>query len=361
MGVVYYVDVTTGLDTDTGLTEALAWQTLHHAIDSMSDGDKCWVKASADYVVEDGANDCILYTDTAAGEYYTFEGYHTTPGDGGVATLNADTNTLAYCIGNSSYNAAQYITFKYIRLTGASSHGHNQQRFHSFYVCCSDNNGGVGFYNSYSGFCIGCLAYNNTSSGYQAQALLVFCISHGNGTSEVQVNGPCIGLLAYDATTRVVLGDSTDRSAILINSTLDGDNAVLGIDNTSAGERPWRVLNNIVFDCSTGFSRTTDHGDYELINNNFLYSNATDYTNCADYGDDVDGTEDPFVDSANRDYRLKSNSEAKAKGMDVHAIKKYWDSFFADEGAPIMGVSTTDIGAIQSNPHRTAKQRRHGV
>ena len=40
----YYVDDTTGLDTDSGLTEALAWKTLGKAADEVAAGDHVYVK-----------------------------------------------------------------------------------------------------------------------------------------------------------------------------------------------------------------------------------------------------------------------------------------------------------------------------
>ena len=362
---VYYVDVTTGDDSENnGLTERLAWQSLHHAIDTMSDGDKCWVKASADYVVEDGANDCILYVDTTASEYYTFEGYHTTPGDGGVATLNAGTGALTYAIDCASTSDYYYYLFKHIRFTGAASSAMNvAMRGAVYYMCCSDNNGGYGF-NTYYGKTIGCVAYNNTSSGFYNIPLITHCISYGNGSTEIYNQYIQTNCLTYDVTGRAIINNSSAYSSITMGNTLDGDNVASskGIYQDGAGNRRITVINNIIYDFDEGICALTDFGEYNIINNNLMYSNNTDYTNCADYGDDVDGTEDPFVDSANRDYRLKSNSEAKAAGMDVNAIHDYWKDFLESaSNPPSMGVSTTDIGAIQSNPHRTAKQRRHGV
>ena len=92
MASVYYVDVTTGNDTDDGSTELLAWATLAKAADTATTiGDKVWVKASASYVVQDGANDCVMQiTNTGSNSLpIIYEGYTDTPGDNGVVTIDA--------------------------------------------------------------------------------------------------------------------------------------------------------------------------------------------------------------------------------------------------------------------------------
>ena len=83
-GIIYYVDVTSGADGDSGLTEALAFQTLAKAADMIDDGDYVFVKASASYIVQDGATGAVMEIDDAGttSALMIFEGYSTTPGDG---------------------------------------------------------------------------------------------------------------------------------------------------------------------------------------------------------------------------------------------------------------------------------------
>ena len=120
----YYVDVTSGDDGDTGLSEVLAWQNLHHAGDNVVAGDTIHVKGSAPYVVEDGSNDCVLQI-TMAGGIVTpinWKAYTSTPGDGGIVTINALTNTLASAV-KTAIGGAVYNTFEGFRFTGGSADG----------------------------------------------------------------------------------------------------------------------------------------------------------------------------------------------------------------------------------------------
>ena len=76
LGDVYYVDKSTGSNADTGLTEALAWETLTYALSQVAAGDKVYVKAD-DY----GAEEMTTTTSGTSGNYICIEGYKTTPGD----------------------------------------------------------------------------------------------------------------------------------------------------------------------------------------------------------------------------------------------------------------------------------------
>ena len=74
----YYVDVTTGLDTDTGLSEALAWQTLGYAANQVAAGDLVYVKNTASYVVADPDTATVVFEITTAGTSPVAGSYKTT-------------------------------------------------------------------------------------------------------------------------------------------------------------------------------------------------------------------------------------------------------------------------------------------
>ena len=84
----YYVDVANGDDGNDGSTEALAWQTLSKAADMVAAGDTVYVQATGSYVVQDGANDCVMYCTTAGtiSQPITLIGYTTTITEYGIVT-----------------------------------------------------------------------------------------------------------------------------------------------------------------------------------------------------------------------------------------------------------------------------------
>jgi len=112
----YYVDVAVGNDSNLGTSEGAgnAWASIGKACQTATaDGDVVWIKASGEYVAEDGSTDSIGQVITAT-NYIIFEGYTTTPGDGTFAcvTLNAGTNALANCLSTSLSWQPMNYTFK---------------------------------------------------------------------------------------------------------------------------------------------------------------------------------------------------------------------------------------------------------
>ena len=74
-GAIYYVDATTGDNSDTGLTEELAWETWNHVrAQSFSAGDTIKFKRGETWIV--GANEYWDFTDSGnSGAYITVEDY----------------------------------------------------------------------------------------------------------------------------------------------------------------------------------------------------------------------------------------------------------------------------------------------
>jgi len=329
--------------------------TIVEAADNVAAGDTVYVKASGDYIVQDGANDCVLFLSTVGTltSPITWIGYTSVITDGGVATIDASNNTLANCVGGTaSLNFYQY--FKNFRFTGASANGFNLStdnyfrfdncrfdnngsrgiqgaNYFTFYKCQADNNTDRGLYvnNNNTFFC--CKVFDNSDGFYLASNNVIFgCIVYGNSGSQIRGN---------------------DSYLIVINCSIDGNNTgTYGILSNTTYPSPV-FINNIIFDNDTGLRCTTDFGILTLSDYNLLYSNNTPRTLVPVGDNDVAGTDDPFTNSASGDYTLKDGSEALEKAIDMNV----WDT------------GRMDIGCYQKyitgggGSTRRSRIRSHGV
>jgi hypothetical protein len=347
----YYVDVTTGDDSDTGLTEALAWQTLEKAADSVAAGDKVWVKASASYVVKDSGASCVMQVTIAgtSASAITFEGYSSNIGDGGIVTIDATTNTLASAV-ITAIGGAVYYWFKNFRFTGGSSHGFDANSEADdrimFSNCRFDNNGAHGLLADDYFYCENCRFDNNTTDGahYGSNCVFVACVANDN-TSEGfrgEHNTLC-HCMSYENGSSQIVGEFGSPHNLL-NILVDGNNSARdGFTNTSFTGHA--IANSIFFDCDDGINGNASRPDFHIARNNLFYSNTTDRNNFREGEGTVSGTSDPFVDSANNDYRLKRDSEARGAGIDAHYCQSFWDDF--DSNNPPTGTGYSDIGPDQ--------------
>ena len=332
----YHVDVTTGDNGDTGLTEALAWQTLEYAMATAgTGGHKIWVKGSASYVVQDGANDCVLYVDGAGTVTAptVWEGYTTTKGDGGVVTIDANTNTLASAviisISGDAYHvfkhfrftggsgdgldaaAADHVVCKYCRFDNNDGSGADVDSYCTMHGCLADSNGDVGLDIYLYGIAHNCIVHSNTNNGITVlRGAVGSCLSYengGSGDSQIYCNGNLYG-------TSYIVGCTTDGGNV---SGTRGCN----VDSSAATTV---LANNIMFDCGYGAYGGSALGELYTADGNLYYSNDTDRNNVTAGDNDVSGSSDPFTNSAGNDYTLKSGSEAIDAGIDISNVLTFW-------------------------------------
>jgi hypothetical protein len=329
----YYVDVTTGDDGDTGLTEALAFQTLSHLADTIAAGEIAYVKASASYTVQDGANDAIMQLTTAgsAGSPIVIIGYTTTITDGGVVTIDA-TSTLANAV-NSSLSALYYI-FKNFRFTNATGTGFSANSvtgdYTKFENCQFDNNADWGFQGDNAHIFHRCTINNNNTDAGEGGGIdadfwnVITCSKiHTNaGYGVSSDNGDWIGygnVLYGNGGNSNLRSLSGSEPVVWINNTIDGDDSAssVGINQDSSVLWVFIALNNIIMDCATGLKSDVNAGTSQPgIDNNMLVSCATDYTGVVAGDNDIDTNTDPFTASATRDYTLADASAAIDAGTD---------------------------------------------
>ncbi len=303
----YFVDTAVGDDANAGTSEGAgnAWATIDKAANTVVAGDLVHVKASGNYNEE-------VFLDTAgtAASWIGFEGYTSTPGDGGQVTIDAQ-STRTQCVTDGTIGSPAYYRFKNFRFTGATGDGFNVTSstfiFHNcrfdncavhgvdcsagwhFIDCQFDNNSEDGVNGFTATRCVGCTAFSNTDSGLDVSAygLAYHCISYANASGATSEGQYVTGLYG-----------------LILNSTGDGENSAtkLGLHVTST---PWLILNNIFFDCHIG-SLINSNGYRGYEDFNAFLSNTTDVENHIDGlgPNSHTGDYDPFSDSASRDYTL---------------------------------------------------------
>ena len=165
----YYVDGVDGNDLNAGTSEGSgnAWATIDKAMNTVAAGDHVYIKGNGDYT--ETATIDTVGTQTAS---IIFEGYTSTPGDGGMATIDATglSNGVTYSV--SPY---LYYVFRNITVKNANSYGWSLSacRLMAFENCQANNNAGWGF--NLSGYAVFMEweAKDNTANGGFR------CIDHG--------------------------------------------------------------------------------------------------------------------------------------------------------------------------------------
>ncbi len=365
----YYVDVAVGADGNAGTSEGAgnAWATLEKAADTVGANDKVFVKASGSYVAEyntGGAKDCVLYIITvgAAATSIVWEGYFSTPGDGGIVTIDANTNTLGsaaltalttdmynvfknfYFTGASGAGVdfettvnADRATFKNCRFGGNATFGVLGDTGFTFFNCLFDNNGTTTAHHGTSTdqgtVFIGCISHTNGGNGYDAFDVFAYkCLEYNNGGKGIHIN--------------------TAVTCMVLDCTFDGENAAsdIGIHQDSATATRNYYINNIFYDYATGITADGGTGEMNISFACLFNSNTDDSSNFItgyDGGDGGRATGDGvgdlmhvigaanFTSEAGDDYTLNaSTSNAIDAGFDCNFVTAFWDSFIAANNPP---------------------------
>ncbi len=343
------------------------FMSLADAADTVSAGEKVWVRADASYTVQDGANDCILHL-TTAGTTVTpivWEGYYTTIGDGGIVTIDA-ADTLANAglsgIGGSAFNVLKNFRFTQATADGFAggtdddfvfkncsfdnngTNGINADNSCRFVNCIAYTNGDDGFDFDATGLAVGCISHSNTAAGFLAQTAVFYnCLEYNNGSFGFQIAGA--------------------SASALLGCTLDGENAA-GDDgfrqNAATGGEDMVMVNCIIYDYDEGAVADGAYTENIVSRFNLFNSNNTDVnanwlsvdagSGVADRGD-VSSSQTAgqlFTDEPNDDYTPASASDALATGLDAGWSASFWASFLGATNPPTApSVGYLDIGAIQ--------------
>ncbi len=345
----YWVEAGHG-GTDSG-TEANPWLTIDQAMAGLGDGDKVWVKATADYTetVDIDSHQAAWATPIV------IEGYTDAEGDGGKATIRGGF-ARAYGIietglaGNTNYvfknfiikhhtangvhlNDVDRFTWKnceFINNTGAGAY---VGVLHAFENCKFNSNGNDGCICQSGAVFIGCEFMSNVLSGIDATGAVyaIFCTFFSNGS------------IALDA------GATNDLITLMVNCTVDGDgkDTTAGFALNVAFRQFGAVVNSIIYDVGTGIDFANE--DAFISRNNLVNSNTANYANGASTFDGEQTDAPVFVDEvAGADYSLDDGSPAIAAGFDAHDVNGSTQS--ADIGSLQKDYSGAGVGGLLINP-----------
>lgn len=336
----YYLDHALGNDVNLGTSAGAgnAWKTIGKALDTVVADDYVWVKNGEDYIEDHNAASAVGEISTAGGATtpIIFEGYAVTPGDGGVAVLNAGTNALGNVLETDGVvGASLYYSFKNLRFTGASADGVHMRipnyKFCKWTNCRFDNNGVNGLDTDADHVVVGCQFDNNGAAGWDGdgRSICVNSSSFGNTTSGFLPGSSCFFAycLVYSNGSPGI--STAGQESVVVNCTFDGENTDSGI---SCGSGAFAVLNSIFYDCDTGLAGAAGYEWHKVSLGNLFNSNDADRVNWPADASDVTGAP-TFVNEAGDDYTLDTGSAAINAGYDLGFI--------------LNAVSYIDIGAIQ--------------
>ena len=320
---VYYVDMAVGDDANLGTSEGAgnAWKTLNYAESQVVSGDYVYVKASAPYT----ETLTVLVSNSAFVENIIFEGYETTPGDGGQVTIDGEsTRSLGLTDNNFLRNNRGFFNFKFINHTSAGV-GNYRGGYWIMANCEASNN-------TFQGLDIGGAALlihnmvdsNQTgmSGGYGNLNNSVLNSSNGGGSLGT-VSAHCLYAKNNQNETTVV---SVNLGGLICNNITvdhipgansDASSAFLGVQ---AVHYDGLVLENGLQACDAG--GTTDGKKYRLSHSLCLGQTSSPTLDwLAFWGDnyDNDGTTPDYVDQDGGDYRPAATSALVGFAMQPRA------------------------------------------
>ena len=305
----YYVDSENGSDSNTGLSEAQAWQTLAYAATTMTYGTvtrlnvkvRSTAYAANDWNPNNGTNN-----------YLIVQGYTTSPGDGGKPTLQRTTGTYLITTGHGQGN----IAFRHLRFEDGNCRV-NAYHF-AWYVQCDFHNASVTGSRSVREdyhYVVGCKFTSTGDMTFAADATCKYCLFDGsNMTGQsymVSRGGPeisdCVFIIKDGCGG---FGNSHNTESRLTRCLFLGDESGTGGRGGTGYEgnvyqATITTLTNCVFaDLTTGIEGISY--ECELIGNNLFHNcgtNTGSITSKIKLPDFV-ATQHPVPNRASQDYRI---------------------------------------------------------
>ena len=314
--------------------------TLAEACDAVAAGETVYVKASGDYTVQDGANNCVMHITVAgtSGAVINWIGYHTTITDGGIVKINADTNSLASAAISAGgvYNAYvnfdfqgasgdgfsavvdDYIVFKNCRFYLNDGHGVSGDNYMRFVNCIASNNGASGFDGDVNHVFICCISHTNVKGFYVDlnDALMYNCLAYNNSSHDYECGNARAALLGCTTDCEGAAGDyCMSLSGIMdtvVNCVLhDGD---YGIYSATYGGHGVISRHNVFNSSNTADVRA----------NYWLPTSEGDGT--GNRGDVVDPAT-MFLNEAADDYTPHATGGMVGVGIDAYFCQQFWADY----------------------------------
>jgi hypothetical protein len=318
-------------------------------MNTVAAGDKVWVKADGDYTE-------TVQVDTAGGPTapIVFEGYTSTIGDGGKATIDATGETLAIssgAVGNI------YYVFQNLKFEDATSHGMSMVDADRFICknCEFNSNGAAGAFVGNGVAFENCLFSGNTGDGLNTEnnTVVVGCRFFNQGLDGLETdNGAVIIDCVFFSNAGHAMnlqGGSNYFVYVVYGCTVDGDDKDTGIAiNFPGGNRGVNVaINNILYDCVAGISGL-NQGVRFISRNNLVNDNTSDYgTGLETFLGEV--TTAPVFTAEGSDFTLQATSPAKGAGYDGSILS-------GDTPNRDMGAHQAASGGLGGANKRAGKQ-----
>lgn len=302
-GSSYYVDATSGNDTTGTGTSGAPWATIQHALDNITrdttGGDIIWLKSGTTYSGT-GNNSLTLstYGSPSNTAQLTFAGYTSSINDGGIATIDAGSNSIMTSTANDYINwlnlkmfndgsgrlflldnNIRWINCELYRTSAGSAA--NRESINADSNCMILN---CYFHDSYGGSHIvniesGLVAYNVFRTGPTYSNNVLSAIN-------IQDDAVVLGNLVYlPHTSNSSNGIVCPTRYVISNSVYANASTGTGIDRSGGNNFEYAALNNLV----EGFSGTGGQG-FESVSSvaTCVSLGNTAYNNTKNYDDDTD-------------------------------------------------------------------------
>jgi hypothetical protein len=318
----YYVDGAVGDNGNDGEDEGAgnAWATIDYALNNIVAGDKVWVKASATYT-----ENPELEVEGALTTPIVFEGYTSSPGDGGRASIVGE-------IGDGVIDDRLYYVFVNFDISNSGGAGsgrcvvfNDPQSSNTCWKNCvfHDNNAfSLLTLNAGPHIFESCEFNDATGDGVVGVTLaFVGCKFDTIAASAIDASGPvfCFFCEFFDVESNAIDGGAAaDTFLIAVNNTIDGNDqaTAAGILKGSGIHGPVIAINNIVYDCTNGMSWGCKE-PYGISLNNLVNANTDDYVQNA-FTSSGEVTDAPaFTAEGSNDYSLAAGSPALSAGFDL--------------------------------------------
>lgn len=284
----YYIS-TSGSNAAAGTSEGTSWLTIDKGMNTVVAGDKVWVKAGtyAELVTID-----TVGTNVAP---IVFEGYTTTTGDGGQATITGSSARVNCLADSTAATTNLFYVFKNIRFTAATNDNVKTDGNHLTFKKCKFDAapGGWSSLDARTVICEGCEFLSNSTYAVSLQiglGIFIGCRFYNNGFG-IEATGLqliVIGCTFFSNGGTNIKGGGTNLPIVVLNCTIDGDakDSSIGVFAFGAGCIPL-IVNNALYDCGVGYESTGNVGERAVSRNNLINANTTAYVNAATFTGEV--------------------------------------------------------------------------
>ncbi len=313
------------------------WITIDKVMVGLGNGDHAWVRATASYTE-------TVVLDTFQATWSTpviFEGYTTTPGDGGKVTIDGSATRASglttSVAGNTNYVFKNFIITNHTG-AGVAFNAIDRITWKNCDFLANGTTNGAGIIAGILHMFENCKFNDNSLDGVACQSGAVFvgCEFMRNTREAIDGGGTVVALYCIffsNGGHAISCGAANNVLTIVANCTVDGDgkDTLDGLSNNSAARHIGCVVNSIFYDCAAGIQFSNKEAF--ISRNNLVNSNTADYADGAGtYSGEVTGAPAFTTEAAGADYYLNSSSPAKDAGYD---------------GNEVQGTATgMDIGAV---------------